>query len=227
MSEFVLPGAADHTVVVGPTGSGKTVAGAWILSKQRFDKRPWVCLDFKDEELWDMVGEPAMRPLKLGTMPGKTGLYRMHVDPGQEDELEAWLWNVWRRGNIGLFADEASLIKSPRAFKAILRQGRSKRIPTISCTQRPVDVDREVFSESTYKMIFPLHDKRDYQIVKGFVREAPIEKPILDQRGRVIKHASYWYDAKQHSLFTLQATPKPEIIASQLREAAPPRGFWG
>ena len=66
---FRLPGGADRTVVIGPTGSGKTVAGAWLLSRQRFDRRPWVALDFKNEELWDAVGDPPMRPLRVSPCP--------------------------------------------------------------------------------------------------------------------------------------------------------------
>lgn len=218
---FRLPGAADRTTVIGATGTGKTVMGAWLLSRQRFDKRPWVCLDFKNEELWDVVGAPPMRNLRLGTMPKKTGLYRMQVRPGQEDELEDWLWEIWRRENVGLFCDEVSLMPEKAAFKAILRQGRSKRIPVISCTQRPVDVDREIFTESQFISCFRLDDVRDYKTVQGFTRGAPIERPLPE-------HWSYWYDRKNFSLLTLKPCPKPDIIAGDLRRKAPyPHFFWG
>ncbi len=218
--EFILPGAADRTTIIGGTGTGKTTFGAWVLSCQRFDMRPWICIDFKNEELWDLVGDPPMKELKLGSMPGKKGLYRLHVHPGQEDELEAWLWKVWGRENIGLFCDEVSLIPQKAAFKAILRQGRSKRIPVISCTQRPVDCDREIFTESQYVSVFRLDDVRDYKTIKGFTREAPIEKPLPD-------FWSYWYDKKNFRLSTLQPAPKPSIIAASLREAAPYSWFLG
>lgn len=227
MPKFELPGATDRLAVIGPTGSGKTILAAWVLSRQRFDKRPWVALDFKDEEFWDRVGEPTMRPLSLNQLPGKRGLYRLTVDPGDEDALEEWLWRVWRKGNIGLFVDEVSLVPQRKAFKAILRQGRSKRIPVIACTQRPVDVDREVFSESSFKSVFPLADERDYKIIKGFMRNAPIERPITGSGGSIVRHASYWYDEKQGALFTLQPVPSPDMIAAELRRVVPERGFWG
>jgi len=108
MAQFVLPGASDRSIIIGGTGTGKTVAGAWLLSKQRFDKRPWIALDFKDEVLWDKVGDPPMRELRLGTVPKKLGLYRVIVNPGQEDELEQYLWDIWERGNVGLFCDDYS-----------------------------------------------------------------------------------------------------------------------
>lgn len=220
--EFRLPGAEDRTVVIGPTGSGKTILGGWVLSKQNFDKRPWVALDFKEEELWDKVGDPPMRPLKLGSMPGKRGLYRMKVNPGQDEELTAWFWKVWMHGNIGIFADELSLIGRNDAFKAILRQGRSKRIPVIGCTQRPVDCDREIFSESQYRVLFGIEDQfRDYPVIKGlFGSERDIRKPLLP-------HHSYWYDARQKACIELKPVPPPAIVAGDLKKAVPYSWFAG
>lgn len=211
---FQLPGANDRTTIIGGTGTGKTTLGAWVLSKQRFDARPWILLDFKDEELWDLIGDPPLRELKLGKMPGKTGLYRMHVAPGQEDDLETWLWNVWKHENIGLFCDEVSLIPQRNAFKAILRQGRSKRIPVISCTQRPVDCDREIFTESQYVSVFRMDDIRDYKTIQGFTRNAPIEKPLKERW-------SYWYDKRNFTCTVLKPVPSPDIIARELRSVAP------
>ena len=219
-SSFRLPGASDRTTIIGGTGTGKTVFGAWVLSKQRFDKRPWICLDFKNEELWDLVGDPPMRTLRLGSMPGKRGLYRMSVRPGQEDELEDWLWRVWEHENIGLFCDEVSLIPKRNAFKAILRQGRSKLIPVISCTQRPVDCDREIFTEAQFISSFRLDDVRDYKTVKGFTREASLEKPLPE-------HWSYWYEKKNFNLTILKPVSNPQIIAASLKRVAPYSWFLG
>lgn len=223
MAEFILPGAADRTIVIGQTGSGKTILASWLLSKQRFDKRPWVALDFKDEELWHKVGDPPMRPLRVGRMPAKTGLYKMTVNPGQEDELEDWLWKVWAKGNIGLFADELSLIPQKRAWKAILRQGRSKRIPVIGCTQRPVDCDRENFTEAQYRCFFGLEDARDYQVIRGLFGDLDIR----DKARSLKRHWSLWYDVKQRSLLTLRPVPAPDIVASDIRRVAPYNLFLG
>lgn len=218
MPDFRLPGAADRIVVMGATGTGKTIAGAWVLSKQNFRKRPWVAIDFKDEIFWDEVGDPPMRPLKLGQLPGKQGLYRMKVYPGQEEQLEDWLWKVWRKENIGLFCDEVSLIPQRDAFKAILRQGRSKHIPVIACTQRPVDCDREVFTESQYMAIFRMNDVRDYKTIEGLIRGKDV-RPALPA------HNFYWYDAGRDLLFTLKPVPHPDTLAADFK-AKLPRTFW-
>lgn len=213
-SDFTLPGAADRTAVIGATGTGKTILGAWLLSKQRFDKRPWVIIDFKGEELWDMVGTPPIQKLKLGSMPGKRGLFRMSVLPGQDEALEDWLWKIWKRGNVGLFVDEVSLMPQKAAFKAVLRQGRSLLIPVISCSQRPVDVDREVWSEANYISVFRLDDIRDYKVIQGFTRNAPIDRQLPEFH-------SHWYDKKKYTCITLQPVPPPAIIAANIKSVAP------
>ena len=212
---FKLPGGADRLTVIGMTGTGKTVLGAHVLSLQRWNERPWVAIDFKDEILWDKVGEPPMQELRLGgAIPKKPGFYRLRVSPRDDDAFEDWLWRVWEKGNIGLFCDEVSLVPKKEAFKGILRQGRSKRIPVIACTQRPVDCDREVFSESNYVACFRLKDARDYKIVKEFTGNFPIETPLAD-------HCAYWIDAKQNALFRLRPCPEPDLVAKALRDAAP------
>lgn len=224
MVGLVLPGAEDRTVVIGQTGSGKTILAGYLLSRQNFNARPWVALDFKREPLWQEVGDPPMRDLRLGAMPPKKGLYRMEVNPGDEDALEDWLWAIWKRENVGIFVDEVSLVPQRRAFKAIQRQGRSKLIPVISCTQRPVDCDREVFSEAQYRCCLSLEDDRDYAVVRGLFGRSDI-RPMLD---RLPRHASLWWDVRTRTLHLLKPCPPPATVASDLRAALPkPTWFMG
>lgn len=219
---LILPGAEDRTVIIGSTGDGKTVLAAWLLSKQRFDKRAWVWLDFKDEELIDAVGSPPVRKLQLGQMPGKRGLYRMRVRPGDEAALEAWLWKIWARGNVGILCDELSLLPQKDAWKAILRQGRSKRIPIIGCTQRPVDCDRENFSEAQYRVLFGIGDERDLPIIKGLFGGLDVRRAHS-----LPAYWCFWYDRKRKELLTLRPVPSPSIVAADLRKAAPRSLFGG
>ncbi len=215
---FRLPGADNKTIVIGANGSGKTIFGAWLLSLQRFDKRPWVILDFKNEVLWDDVGFPPLRRLRLGEMPGKRGLYVMTVLPGQEEELEKWFWKVLVKENIGIFCDEVNMTQYSKGFLAILRMGRSKHIPIIACTQRPVKVDRELFTECQFKVVFRLDDARDYKTVQEFTGDAPVDVPLPE-------HWCYWYDSPKRTLHTLKPCPGPDTIAKSLRRAAP--YSWG
>lgn len=217
---FQLPGASHRTSVIGGTGTGKTVLGGWLLSKQNLNTRPWIALDYKEEELWDKIGDPPMRPLALGSMPGKKGLYRTRIRPGQEEETEDWLWKLWERGNVGLFCDEVTLLPQKAAFKAILRQGRSKLIPVIACTQRPVDVDREVFTESQFKAIFALDDIRDYKTVQGFSNNFDVSAPLPPFH-------CHWVDMRQREHFVLKPCGGPDSVATALRSKAPYSWFLG
>jgi hypothetical protein len=218
VADFRIPGGDARTTVIGATGSGKTTCGAWLLSKQRLDKRPWVILDFKREALFDAVGIPPIEEISLDSLPKKPGLYIICPRPDQDEALEAWLWRVWDRENIGLFVDEASLIPEKHAFRAILQQGRSKRIPVIACTQRPVSVARPLFSEASYFAVYRMADKRDYKVVEGFV-PADLSRPLPNRHW-------HWYDVARNALMTMGPVPGPEQTASELRAAIPPRETW-
>lgn len=212
---FRFPGGDSRTTVIGASGSGKTTCGVWLLSHMRFDRRPWVVIDTKREPIFDMVGMPPIRQLDVTDRPPrKPGtLWLISPRPDQDEQLERFLWRVWERENIGLFIDEASLMPDGTAFRAILQQGRSKHVPVIACTQRPVDVKRALFSEASYFCIYRMADKRDYRTVEGFVPANLSEaQPPFFWR---------WYDVNRNQLLTMRPVPKPADVATQLRQALP------
>jgi len=140
-------------------------------------------------------------------------LYLVSPAPNQDEALEAFLWKVFERGNLGLYIDEAALMPSGGAFQAILQQGRSKRIPVISCTQRPVSVARPVFSEASFYCVYRMSDKRDWRTIEGFV-PADLAVPLKPFHWR-------WYDVAANRLLTMAPVPAPQAVAGELREAAP------
>lgn len=212
---FRLPPGDSRTTLIGATGTGKSTAGGWFLANARLDVRPWVVIDFKREELFDMVGFPPLRTLTLKQSLGKRdkGVFIVSPTPGDEDALEEFLWRLWKRGNAGLFVDEASLMPDKAAWRAILQQGRSKRIPVIACTQRPVDVKRAVFSEASFFGVWRLQDRRDYQVVRGFV-PADLDNPLPEHHWR-------WYDVARNNLLDLSPVPDKPQVADMLRDRVP------
>lgn len=218
MNGFRFPGGDARTCCIGATGTGKTTCATWLLSHQRFDRRPWVIVDFKREQLFDVIGIPPIRQIELNTVPRRPGLYLVSPRPDQDDALEAWLWRVWQRENIGLFIDEASLMPDKDAFRAILQQGRSKRIPMIACTQRPVDVKRGLFSEASFFCIYRMQDRRDYRVIEGFV-PADLSLPLPPYHWR-------WYDVARNRLLHMAPVPSPATIAETARERIPPQRTW-
>lgn len=211
---FRFPGGDARTTILGATGSGKSTCGTWMLSNMRFDRRPWIAIDFKREIIFDRVGFPPIQQLSLGgKLPRRSGLYLVSPRPGQDAQLEAFLWRVWERENIGLYVDEAALMPDGDAFPAVLQQGRSKRIPVIACSQRPVGVARGLFSEANFFCVYRMADRRDYKLVEGFA-PADLARPLPP-------YCWHWYDVARNRLLAMAPVPGPEPIADKLAAILP------
>jgi hypothetical protein len=181
--QITLPGATDRTAVVGRTGSGKTFAAVWLLSRSDFEVRPWVVIDYKNDSLINAIERAEL--IGLDTIPEEPGIYILKVLPGEDEEerLSEWLHRVWERESIGIYVDEGYMIgQRDKWFNACLTQGRSKQISMIVLSQRPVWLSRFVFSEADYFIVFELTHDRDRDAVQAYVAsserermEAPLE----------------------------------------------------
>lgn len=216
MSDFRLPTFSQRVAIMGRTGSGKTVLGAWLLSKAPFDRQPYVMIDYKGDELLNSIDRVV--ELSLNQIPKHPGLYIIHPQPNSDDErVENWLRRVWEKERIGLYVDEAYMLPDKGAFQGILTQGRSKRIPVITLTQRPKWISKFVFSESDYFSIFHLNDKDDRLQVKRFIHnETNLEERLED-------YHSHWYDVGKNSYFKMLPAPKPEDIQSVIESRLVPK----
>ena len=195
-----LPGPQSRLVVIGSTGTGKTVAGLWHLSNADLLDRPWVIFDFKGDE---NIAELAARELSLSETPKRPGLYVYRPIPELHDAaVKAALWRMWKQENIGMFADEGTMLGDYRnaALNACLTQGRSKNIQMIVCTQRPTRLSRYIFSEAGYFQVFRLNDGRDYEPTK--------EMTGLDFSRRLPPYHSYYYDVAANSCIVMAPVPK-------------------
>lgn len=188
---------------MGRTGSGKTQFGAWLLSNVNFKKQPYVIIDYKRDDLLNEIDN--VKEIDLKTIPKKNGLYKVHPRPDDEEEIEAFLWKIWERENIGVYIDEAYMIpKFSGAYSALLTQGRSKHIPMINLTQRPTYINRFVFTESDYYGVFHLNDRRDQKKVEEFL-PGSIEKRLPDYHSR-------WFDVSKNKIFIMKPVPDRDTI---------------
>lgn len=198
-----LPDETNRLAIVGATGSGKTQAALWHLSMRDIDARPWMVYNFK----WDrsIDGIPGKKDIGLDEIPVKPGIYVAHPQPDETDAVEAQMWGIWRKGGIGIYIDEGYMVgdRNP-AFRAILTQGRSKEIPVIVLSQRPVWMDRFVFSESEFFQVFRLNHKKDRKSVEEFV-PADLSKRLPDFH-------SYYYDVGSNKVTVLNPVPEIETI---------------
>ena len=220
MAEFRLPNTTQRTAVVGKTGSGKTQFGMWLLSHAAFDVQPYIIYDFKGEEFIQEI--EYVQEIDLNTVPTEPGLYVVRPIPGQEDQVEQQLWKVWQQENVGLFIDECYMIdKYSKAFKACLTQGRSKHIPMYLLSQRPVQVDRFVFSEADFHAVFFLNDERDRDVVGKYM------PPDVELDERLPEYYCRWYDVSCDQFVILSPVPDRASILerfnTRLQPPEPPK----
>jgi hypothetical protein len=219
--QFAFPTIHDRVVVNGRTGSGKTHAGAWLLSEADFHRQPYVIVDFKREELFKQITRREQIDLD-DALPTKPGIYHMTVLPTEIDALEEWLWKVWRQTHIGLFFDEGALLdKNSGAMKAIQVTGRALCIPCYTLSQRPVGLGRHIFSEQNFYMGFHLNDARDRDTVAEWTPDYGIWEGR--QKLRLPKFHSRWYDVGADLSVELAPAPRAAHILQRFDERLKPR----
>lgn len=206
-TDFRLPKDSQRVTVLGRTGSGKTLAGAWQLGHRSIDKLPWIIIDFKRDAALNRLGA---QELQLGALPRKPGLYIVHPLPDDKDQVDDLLWRIWERGKTGLMFDEGYMVTNLPSFRAILTQGRSKTIPSIILSQRPVWLDRFVFSESEFFQVFWLQDARDRKTVQSFLP--------FDVNERLPDYHSTWYDVIRDRVTRLAPVPDEAAIIRDFKQ---------
>jgi len=199
-----LPGDTDRISIVGTTGSGKTHAAVWQLSLRNFNLKPWVIFDFKGDDIINSI-EGAQHIQLDADAPRYPGIYIVHPSPGDEVEVEAFLWKLWTSENVGIYIDEGIMIGNHNdAYRACLTQGRSKHIPMIVLCQRPVWIDPFTFSESDYYQVFRLGWTKDTKKMQEYI-PYDIERPLPN-------HYSYYYDRATNEIVVMQPVPDRDSI---------------
>lgn len=198
------PGDRDRFTIVGTTGSGKTFAGMYHLSRRNYDVKPWIIYDSKNDELINSI-ESAQHISLTEKLPERPGVYIVHPVPGEEDLVDDHMMRIWAAENIGVYVDEGYMIgNKSKGFRALLTQGRSKRIPMIILSQRPVYMDRFVFTESQFFQVFRLQHADDITSTQKFIPK--------DITTRLPKYYSYWYDVSDDNLVVVSPSPDEAAI---------------
>jgi DNA helicase HerA-like ATPase len=216
---FEFPANNDRVAIVGSTGQGKSTFALWLIAESAdYDRKPWVIVDYKGETI---VNEMIRR--KLATIipidkpvPKEAGIYVLQPSPHEADEMAAWLWEVWRRGKIGLVFDELYMVPEFKGkagtggpLKSILTQGRSKEIPVYGLSQRPVDVNVHVFSEAQFIVEFYLKRKEDIIRVRSYV---PEDDKVFYSKKTLPRHWCKFWDDKRQVALLVKPCPNAEII---------------
>jgi hypothetical protein len=199
-----LPNDSQRLAIVGRTGSGKTYAAAWHLSGRSWTKRPWIVFDFKGDSLLSEI--PRAEEISItDNIPKHKGVYIVRPLPNQEEAVDGFLWKLWAAENAGVYVDEGYMIGARSApFNAILTQGRSKNIPLIVLSQRPVWMSRFVWSEADFYQVFHLNNREDNKVIEKF---CPVD---LSQR--LPPYHSHYYDVSADNHVLLGPVPNKNKI---------------
>lgn len=200
VAEFYIPGPDSRTLIVGKTGTGKTYTAVWHLSTRDYMSRPWVIFDYKGDPLLGSIDAEELDI--LDNPPDEPGIYIVRPFPDDDDNLvNDFLKRIWVKGNTGIYIDEGYMVPSRSGpFKAILTQGRSKQIPVIVLSQRPVWLTRFAISEADYYQVFWLNDRRDRQVLESFLPELDDGR---DVNTRLEQYHSWFYDVSRDNIMEL------------------------
>lgn len=215
--QWRFPTVNQRTLILGSSGSGKTGMGLWLLSYAPFHLQPYIIFDYKREPAIKQIDRA--RQIGLNELPRYPGLYVVRPMPVSDDErVLQFLRAIWHRQNIGLFFDEVLMLpQHGGALQALYTQGRTLRIPTISLSQRPVELNRFAFSETSYISVFKLNDNRDYKTVKQYI-------PRFDENEieKLPKHNSLWYSQEDRE-FAIMGPVSYEGLPERINARLPAR----
>lgn len=216
-----FPEDSHRHSIVGRTGSGKTQCALWHLSHRNFHLMPWFIYDFKgDESINAIDGAIHVGIEQLPTEKTPPGLYVVHPHPDDEALVSAHLRRIWELGHIGVYIDEGYMMgMRNKWFRALLIQGRSKKIPMIILSQRPSWMDRYVFSESEFFNVFHLQHEDDRKQAAKFV------PGLYDSHGkyrRLPEFHSYYYNLYDDTTGIAKPVPDIETILATFRRRLKP-----
>ena len=217
------PGPSDRFAIVGRTGSGKTQFGSFLLSRADLKVRPWIIFDYKREGLFASVKR--IEEIRLDKAPPKhPGLYILRLDHQDNEQVENYLWDVKKRGHIGLFFDEGYEIPQGNVLRSLLTQGRSLKIPVIMLCQRPSFINRFVFSEMSFFTAFHLNDTRDRKTVQSFV---DCDSEVWQDMSEIMPpFHSRFYDLKNHVSCFLKPCPNEQNLIQAFDDALRVERKW-
>lgn len=220
MAKLRLPDDTERHVIVGTTGSGKTIFGLHCLSRRSYDRIPWIIVDFKGDDAIARI--PDLREIGIGdAIPKRAGLYVVRPLPEDVDSgaVKDFFFRVWKKERTGLFLDEGYMVpRFDTGLRTLLTQGRSKRTPLITLTQKPVWCSPQLFSESEFKSVF-------YLDVAGDIAKIGDIMPAVDPRD-LPRHWSYWYQRGERLLVRMKPCPPLPRILETFEARIPKRRWW-
>lgn len=170
---------------------------------------PWVVIDYKTDEHINSIERATY--IDLDYLPKNPGIYIVQPDPS-DHRMAKFLTRIWQRGNTGVYVDEGYMIgedkKAEQRFKTLLTQGRSKHIPMIVLSQRPVWISRFVWSESDFYQVFDIATEDDIDTIEKMLPKGSFR--------RMPDYHSVYYDVSKRGLNYLAPVPDEATILDKI-----------
>jgi hypothetical protein len=165
----ITPGPTDRAVLMGRTGSGKTVLAMHLLASRRFV----VVHDSKDKLFWPGYARYTELSALMQAPEPKLIYAPNHWEIDDLEKQELFFRWIYERKNTTLYVDEVYAVANanniPHYYRACLTRGRQLGISTFSATQRPKRIPLEILSESEHYYVFSLLLPEDRDKVKNIL----------------------------------------------------------
>lgn len=225
--KFAFPGDDEHTTIVGRNGCGKTQLGCYLLARRDLKRERWIALDFKGDELINSLEN--VQYIDGNSIPKPPGLYVKSFRRAGDDEINEFLWGAWEKENTGIYIDEGYFVPQGEdgAYKGLLTTGRSKNIPVITLSQRPVRISRFAFSEASHVAVFDLNDRRDWRTLDEVLPEGFTDwLPAKYTGDKLPKYHSRWYSVKTDGRYIIEPVPDAETIRDMIDSQLEKKTRW-
>ena len=130
----------------------------------------------------------------------------------------------WEQQGIGIYIDEGYMIApTSNALKAILTQGRSRKVPVIALYQRPVYMSRFAVAQADFFAVFDQNDERDLKTTQQFVKAAKApDGTLITVYSELPRYHCIWYDVGEGLSVVLKPAPSKDAILATFAKRLKP-----
>lgn len=186
----IVPALNSRSLLVGKTGSGKTVLEKKLIDVLAVDNDV-VIIDPKCGGDFDYPATEDYKVLPAIIRQNGIGVYKPPIIEDGIDHYDYVLKWIYDRSETVLVIDELYGLSQngytyPTWLKALYTRGRSRGITILACTQRPRGVPRFCISEVENFYVFNLGLKDDRKLLANELGESVMEQPA---------EYAFWYSA--------------------------------
>lgn len=185
----------QRALIVGRTGSGKSALAYKLVRDYvaRYPTHGLVIINPKLDEGWNSL----LPPVEDDIPAFKAGMkLNWAVLPGQEDEVEEFLWQVYRAGRkrqptLVVYDEGADVGHNLRPLNTLFTQGRALRVGVIYLTQRPSRIPIYAPTQADDYYIFNMLGRSDLSKLEEYMYEVRLNDYLSPKSPMALKQYEY------------------------------------